>query len=395
MFLAVFGLALLTAGSATADPPALVQKRAEAAQILTQIRAIDSQVAHAAEAYNLANIELARIGVDQRRNARTLGVARSNLRLAQRTLETRLVKLYTSGDASGSTLEVLLGSTSIDDLLNRLDTVDRVSSQDARTLRQVRSFRAQVQRQKAALARAHTRQAQVVSGRAARKASIEAQLVQRRGLLRSIEGEISRIQAAERARQIRLEREARARLAQQEREARAARAAAATEAAAAVAAPRAALAAEVEVDVELESEPVLEEPVVDAVDETFEAVQPEAAPAQYGGVVATAMQYLGIPYVYGGASPSGFDCSGFVMYVYAQAGVSLPHNAAAQYSYGTPVSREKLQPGDLVFFDGLGHNGISIGGDQFIHSPHTGDVVKISSLSDSWYASTWVGARRL
>jgi len=395
VFLAVFGLALLTAGSATADPPALVQKRAEAAQILTQIRAIDSQVAHAAEAYNLANIELARIGVDQRRNARTLGVARSNLRLAQRTLETRLVKLYTSGDASGSTLEVLLGSTSIDDLLNRLDTVDRVSSQDARTLRQVRSFGAQVQRQKAALARAHTRQAQVVSGRAARKASIEAQLVQRRGLLRSIEGEISRIQAAERARQIRLEREARARLAQQEREARAARAAAATEAAAAVAAPRAALAVEVEVELELESEPVLEEPVVDAVDETFEAVKPEAPPAQYGGVVATAMQYLGIPYVYGGASPSGFDCSGFVMYVYAQSGVSLPHNAAAQYGYGTPVSREELQPGDLVFFDGLGHNGISIGGDQFIHSPHTGDVVKISSLSDSWYASTWVGARRL
>jgi cell wall-associated NlpC family hydrolase len=83
------------------------------------------------------------------------------------------------------------------------------------------------------------------------------------------------------------------------------------------------------------------------------------------------------------------------MYVYAKLGVSLPHNAAAQYGMGTPVSKSDLQPGDLVFFDGLGHNGIYIGGDQFIHSPHSGDVVKISGLSDSWYASTWVGARRL
>ena len=107
------------------------------------------------------------------------------------------------------------------------------------------------------------------------------------------------------------------------------------------------------------------------------------------------MKYLGVPYVWGGESPSGFDCSGFVLYVYKQHGVSLPHHAATQYNYGTPVSRSDLQPGDLVFFNGLGHNGIYIGDDQFIHAPHTGDVVKISSLNDSWYTATWVGARRL
>ena len=69
------------------------------------------------------------------------------------------------------------------------------------------------------------------------------------------------------------------------------------------------------------------------------------------------------------------------MYVYAQIGISLPHHAASQYGYGVPVSYDQLQPGDLVFFSGLGHMGMYIGGGQFIHAPHTGDVVKISSLA--------------
>jgi len=109
------------------------------------------------------------------------------------------------------------------------------------------------------------------------------------------------------------------------------------------------------------------------------------------------MQYLGVPYVWGGASPSGFDCSGLVMYVYAQVGISLPHNTVAQWSYPRAVSvpRSELQPGDLVFFAGLGHVGIYVGNGQFIHAPHTGDVVRIDSLGGSWYASEYVGAKRI
>ena len=118
-----------------------------------------------------------------------------------------------------------------------------------------------------------------------------------------------------------------------------------------------------------------------------------APPSQYTGVVGIAMRYLGTPYVWGGASPAGFDCSGFVMYVYAQVGVSLPHYSGAQWNVGVPVSRSDLQPGDLVFFDGLGHVGIYIGGGQFIHSPETGDVVKISPLMQA--GPHYVGARRI
>ncbi len=76
-------------------------------------------------------------------------------------------------------------------------------------------------------------------------------------------------------------------------------------------------------------------------------------------------------------------------------GVSLPHYAAAQYQMGVAVSKDQLQPGDLVFFRGLGHMGMYIGGGNFIHAPRTGDVVKISPLSDSYYVANWVGARRV
>ena len=115
--------------------------------------------------------------------------------------------------------------------------------------------------------------------------------------------------------------------------------------------------------------------------------------------VAIAERYLGVPYVWGGADPAtGFDCSGLVMYVYAQLGISLPHFSGSQFRMGTPVDRADLLPGDLVFFFpesyGPGHVGMYIGNDQFIQAPHTGDVVKISSLDEPAYALGYVGAIR-
>ena len=111
--------------------------------------------------------------------------------------------------------------------------------------------------------------------------------------------------------------------------------------------------------------------------------------------VAIARRMVGVPYLWGGSSPSGFDCSGLVMFAYGRLGVSLPHSSYELFRLGRQVSRWAMKPGDLVFFYGAGHVGLYLGDSRFVQATHTGDHVRISSLNDSGYAAAFDGARRL
>jgi len=343
----------VSAVPALADPSSIASKQAEVQSVLNQINQLDGTLERAIEAYNLATDELHAIEGSLLTNTRELHIAKANLLRSQRALSNRLVTIYTSGDQTTSTLGILLGAGSIDEMLSQIETVNRVSGQDVAINKQIIGFRAAVRKHRIELKNAKAQQQQLVQERADQKASIQSQISERHSLVDSIRSEIERMKAEEARRQAELAREARAR------------------AAAAAAAPA---------------------PILSTSSSVTPSTTPSPVAAPSGGgnstLVSIAERYLGIPYVYAGADPSGFDCSGFTMYVYAQIGISLPHNAAMQFGMGTPVAESDLQPGDLVFFYNLGHVGMYIGGGNFIHAPHTGDVVKISPLA-GWYQGVY------
>jgi cell wall-associated NlpC family hydrolase len=345
----VFGLAVTAAGSA--EPAQIGSKRAEAQQVLAQIQAMDAQMEKAVEAYNAANVRLDQIKHDLEVNQARLQTAKKNLVKARAQVSARLVALYTSDEPD--TLSIIFGAASLGDLIERIDSANRIADEDSRIAAEVKQYRNEVQSRQQALVKAQADQEQVVAERAAQRASIQSQLAERQALYSSIKDQIAQLEAAERARQARLAAQAKAAAKQQQ-----------------------------------------SAPAPAPAPSSPSGGSSAPPPATHSSVVSIALQYLGVPYVWGGASPSGFDCSGLTMYAYAKVGVYLPHNAAMQYGMGTPVSRSQLAPGDLVFFSGLSHVGMYIGGGRFVHAPHTGDVVKISSLSEYWYAATYVGARR-
>ncbi|HSE81112.1 MAG TPA: hypothetical protein VLA87_05365, partial [Gaiellaceae bacterium] len=212
---------LALAGAVSADPDRIDEKRAQAEQVLAQIRELDMELELAVDEWNGANVRLKQLQVELDANQNRLDVARASLRSAQTTVEERLISLYQDGEVD--VVEVLLGATSFDDLLDGLDTANRVAAEDARILDDVRSSKAEVERQRKALRSALARQKEIVAQRAARRTEIEAGLAKRQALYNSVREEIAVLEAEERRRQARLAAEARRQAAAIERRQAAAR----------------------------------------------------------------------------------------------------------------------------------------------------------------------------
>jgi cell wall-associated NlpC family hydrolase len=366
VLLCILALATLVVTAAGArSTPQIRAQQAHARSVLAQIDQIGRNLEKKIQQYDGARLQLQRVRRSLDKNQYELHVAKGNFHAAQKRLMARLYSLYVNG--SPTAIDVIAGAHSVSQLIDRAESAQALSSQDAALGRDALRFERAVQRRERQLKELKRRREATVAQLASQKHTIQAALGRQKRLLASIHSEIVQMQKAEAAREARLKAAVERRL----REEAAARRAAAQAAAGAPALP----------------------PPPSGV-----APPPVNVPIGNPGVghpqaAQIALRYLGVPYVWGGASPSGFDCSGLVMYVYAQLGISLPHYTVAQWNATEPIGPSQMEPGDLVFFNGLGHVGIYLGGGQFVDAPHTGAVVRIDSLS-SWGGS-FDGARRV
>jgi cell wall-associated NlpC family hydrolase len=417
--------------------PKIAAKQAEAQRVLEQISAIDEQLNSVSERYDGARVRLDKLRKDLASEQIALAGARVRFHHSQQRAAKLLVWMYTSNHTSS--LDVILGAHSLGELLALTDAEHQVSSLAARIAHQTENAKHSLSVKVVRLDRDRAAAAAAVHQLAHARTEILAGLAERRRLLASVQKEVNHLEAVERARQARLAAEARARLAaalaaqrKAAAEAAAARRAELASAARAKAAEAAAAAnhknsAEVAgvttpagasgatgpdsasapppstaVLTPVTAPPVATTPAVTTtpvvtipVVTTPAFIPSGPLPAGHPEAAQLALAYLGVPYLWGGSTPTGFDCSGLVSYVYAQLGVALPHFAAAQWGFGVAVPTAELQPGDLVFFDKLDHVGIYLGNDEFIDAPHTGSFVRIDTLSEPWYQKHYVGARRI
>jgi cell wall-associated NlpC family hydrolase len=367
----IVSLSVALAPSAASAAPSIPELRAEVARIQADVATIDDHVEVAAEAYNGAVYRLDQIQSRIRTNGEALRKARRDLAKARELLGARLRAAYMQPPPSR--VQLILSSGSVSSFLSGAEAIERASSQDAAIVRGVVALRERTIVARRELLADQGRAKVEVASRARQRDSVVALLNRRQAVLAGAKGRLGTLLAQERARERRAAEAERRKALERIRNARSARTTDTTANASGASSggsPSSGGGA--------------------SAGGPAQSVTAGPASASNAQAARIALQYLGVPYVWGGATPSGFDCSGLASYAYAKVGKSVPHYTGAIWAAFPRVSGS-LQPGDLVFFHGLGHMGIYIGGGQMVHAPHTGDVVKVVSLSGR---SDYVGAVR-
>jgi len=361
---------LVCSEAVRAEPAAITQAKEEAEALQARIDELNDQLGAAVEDYNYSTEKLGQTQAAIKDKQAKLAQAEADLGVLQAQLTERVVEIYKQGHLG--MLDTLVGATSFSDLINRFNLLERVSAQDTEMLDQVAEYGDRVSNRESELAQQLEEEKVLLAEAESAKAKVEETLAANEKALEGKEAQIAQLEKEEAARQARLAAEARAK-AEAARKAEEAR-----KAAAAAAARQAASAGSSSSSSSSGGSSGVRVSVPDS--------------ASTSDVVSIAMQYLGTRYVWAGASPSGFDCSGFVMYVYRKVGISLPHSSRMQYGYGEYVAQSELRPGDLVFFyNPIHHVGIYIGDGKMIHAAGVGKGVRI----DSVYRSSYHGARRI
>ncbi len=346
---------------ATPATPAIEAKQAEANAAQSTLEAMNATLEVQVEEYNAISEALDQTREQIRVTREELQRAERDLGEARKTLADRAASIYKDG-GSGA-LDVFLGARTFDDFVVRLDLAVRINRSDATMVASVKDAKARVEQAALALDQRQAEQVALQTESGIRAAQIESDIQKQGAFVADLNDEVRSLIAAEEERQ---------RLLAEERARQAAAAAAARNASAATGGRAAA--------------------------------DPSTLGSGHSEVVAIALQYLGVPYKWGGSSPSGFDCSGLTQYVYRQVGVVLPRTSQSQYRAGQHIAPDRLdllEPGDLVFFgrDGDGnkvhHVGMYVGNGNFIHAPNTGAVVRVDSLTSRISRSgDYVGASR-
>lgn len=344
--------------------PEIEAKKAQAAEAEAQLGELAAQLELRTEEYYAITEDLQQTRQDITDTRAELERADADLAAATDLLEQRAEGIYRRGNVE--MLEVLLGTTSFQDFLTRMDWLRRIGRNDASLVASVEEARERVRQTEEALERREQEQTALRAQADSKREEVEQAVARQESYVGSLNTEVAALVAAEEERQRELAEE-RARQAAAEAAQRAAEAAA-----------------------NAPADPIASDPG------SLGSGHPEA--------VDIGLKYLGVPYVWGGTSPSGFDCSGLTQYVYAQIGISIPRTSRSQFAAGSHIASSRLDllvPGDLVFFGYGGnpgqvhHVGIYAGDGNYLHAPYTGASVRVDSLVDRVASrGDYVGASR-